>query len=132
MNRLTRTAALAAALMATCLLAPGTTAHAASGDWLSLTVTRPGTTGGGTRAALLLCDPPQGHPKAAEACAELAAADGDFSRLGDSDALCPLIYAPVRARAHGRWNGRQIDHERTYGNACELRAETGDVFALEG
>ncbi|MFI9394131.1 SSI family serine proteinase inhibitor [Streptomyces bauhiniae] len=132
MNRLTRTAALAAALMASCLLAPGTTAHAASGDWLSLTVTRPGTTGGGSRAALLLCDPPQGHPKAAEACAELAAADGDFSRLGDSGTLCPLIYAPVRARAHGRWNGRPIEYDRTYGNACELRAETADVFALEG
>ncbi|MFJ3659165.1 SSI family serine proteinase inhibitor [Streptomyces sp. NPDC090119] len=132
MNRLTRTAALAATLMATCLLAPGTTAHAASGDWLSLTVTRPGTTGGGTRAALLLCDPPQGHPKAAEACAELAAADGDFSRLSDPDTLCPLIYAPVRAHAQGRWNGRPIEFERTFGNACQLRAETGDVFALEG
>ncbi|MFD7882048.1 SSI family serine proteinase inhibitor [Streptomyces bauhiniae] len=132
MNRLTRTAALAATLMATCLLAPGTTAHAASGDWLSLTVTRPGTTGGGTRAALLLCDPPQGHPKAAEACAELLAADGDFSRLGDKDTLCPLIYAPVRASAHGRWHGKQIDFERTYGNACQLGAETGSVFALEG
>ncbi|MFJ4006320.1 SSI family serine proteinase inhibitor [Streptomyces sp. NPDC090023] len=132
MNRLTRTAALAATLMATCLLAPGTTAHAASGDWLSLTVTRPGTTGGGTRAALLLCDPPQGHPKAIEACAELAATDGDFSRLGDPDTLCPLIYAPVRAHAHGRWNGRPIEFERTFGNACQLRAESGDVFALEG
>ncbi|MGW5331351.1 SSI family serine proteinase inhibitor [Streptomyces bauhiniae] len=132
MNRLTRTAALAAALMATCLLAPGTTAHAASGDWLSLTLTRPGTTGGDTRTALLLCDPPQGHPKAAEACAELAAAEGDFSRLGDKDTLCTLIYAPVRARAHGRWHGRQVAYDRTLGNACELRAETGDVFALEG
>ncbi|MFK4108450.1 SSI family serine proteinase inhibitor [Streptomyces sp. NPDC002176] len=132
MNRPARTAALAAALMATCLLAPGPTAHAASGDWLSLAVTRPGTTGGGTRAALLLCDPPQGHPKAAEACAELATAEGDFSRLGDPDMLCPLIYAPVRARAQGLWHGKQIDYERTFGNACQLRAETGDVFALEG
>ncbi|MYZ10430.1 serine protease [Streptomyces sp. SID2999] len=132
MNRLTRTAALAATLMATCLLAPGTTAHAASGDWLSLTVTRPGTTGGGTRAALLLCDPPQGHPKAAEACAELIAAEGDFGRLGDRDTLCPLIYAPVRASAQGSWHGKRIDFERTYGNACEMGAETGSVFALEG
>ncbi|MFD4786443.1 SSI family serine proteinase inhibitor [Streptomyces sp. NPDC058459] len=132
MNRPTRTAALAAALMATCLLTPGATAHAAPGDWLSLTVTRPGTTGGGTRAALLLCDPPQGHPKAAEACAQLAAADGDFSRLGDSGTRCPLIYAPVRAQAHGRRHGRQVEYDRTYGNACELRAATGDVFTLAG
>ncbi|MFJ6843437.1 SSI family serine proteinase inhibitor [Streptomyces griseoluteus] len=132
MNRLTRTAALAAALMATCLLAPGTTAHAASGDWLSLTLTRPGTTGGGTRTALLLCDPPQGHPKAAEVCAELSAAEGDFSRLGDSATLCPLIYAPVRASAHGRWNGKPVAYDRTFGNACELGAATGSVFALEG
>ncbi|MFJ8732699.1 SSI family serine proteinase inhibitor [Streptomyces bauhiniae] len=54
------------------------------------------------------------------------------ARLGDSGTLCPLIYAPVRARAHGRWNGRPVEYDRTYGNACELRAETGDVFALEG
>ncbi|MET7614061.1 SSI family serine proteinase inhibitor [Streptomyces seoulensis] len=132
MNRLTRTAALAATLMATCLLAPGTTAHAASGDWLSLTVTRPGTDGAGSRAALLLCDPPQGHPKAAEACAELTAANGDFSRLGDKDTLCTLVYAPVRARARGSWHGKPVSYDRTFGNACELRAETGDVFALEG
>ncbi|MGW5045219.1 SSI family serine proteinase inhibitor [Streptomyces griseoluteus] len=84
MNRPTRAAALTAALMATCLLAPGTTAHAASGDWLSVAVTRPGTTGGGTRTALLLRDPPQDHPRAVEACAELNAVDGDFSRPGDS------------------------------------------------
>ncbi|MEU6818780.1 SSI family serine proteinase inhibitor [Streptomyces sp. NPDC046860] len=134
MNRLTRTAALAAALMATCLLTPGAPAHAAppgAADWLSLTVTRPGTTGGGTRAALLLCDPPQGHPKAPQACAELDAAEGDFSRLADPAAICPLIYAPVTARAHGRWNGHPADFERTYGNACELRAATGAVFALD-
>ncbi|MFF9394320.1 SSI family serine proteinase inhibitor [Streptomyces griseoluteus] len=99
---------------------------------LSLTVTRPGATGGGIRTAPLLCDPPQGHPQAAEACAEVTAVDDDFSRLGDSDTLCPLICAPVRPSAHGRWNGRRIDHGRTYGNACELRAATGDVFALEG
>ncbi|MFJ5516673.1 SSI family serine proteinase inhibitor [Streptomyces griseoluteus] len=60
------------------------------------------------------------------------AADGDLSRPGDSDTLCPLIHAPVRASAHGRWNGRRIDGERTHGNACELRTATGDVFALEG
>ncbi|MFJ6904989.1 SSI family serine proteinase inhibitor [Streptomyces griseoluteus] len=81
---------------------------------------------------MLLCDPPQGHPKAAEVCAEPTAADGDFSRLGDSDTLCPLIHVPVRAGAHGRWNGRRTDHERTYGNARELRAATGDVLAPEG
>ncbi|WP_279638112.1 SSI family serine proteinase inhibitor [Streptomyces griseoluteus] len=71
-------------------------------------------------------------PKAAEACAEPTAIDGDLGRPGDSDTLCPLSCAPVSASAHGRWNGRRTDHERTYGNACEPRAATGDVFALEG
>ncbi|MEU9921675.1 SSI family serine proteinase inhibitor [Streptomyces griseoluteus] len=71
-------------------------------------------------------------PAPAEACAEPTADDGDFGRLGDSGTLCPLICAPVGAGAQGRWRGRQIDHERTYGNACELRAATGDVCAVEG
>ncbi|MGW2209813.1 SSI family serine proteinase inhibitor [Streptomyces sp. NPDC001781] len=93
--------------MAACLLAPGTTALAASGDRLALTVTRPGTTSGGGRAALLLCDPPKGHPKAAEACAELTSAEGDFSRPRDSGTLCALVCAPVRARAQGRRHGRR-------------------------
>ncbi|MFE0346754.1 SSI family serine proteinase inhibitor [Streptomyces griseoluteus] len=109
MNRPTRLAAPAAVLMATCLLAPGITAHEASGGRLAPTATRPGTAGGGTRTTLLLRDPPPGHPKAAEASVELASFKGHFSRPGDSGTLCPLIHAPVRASAPGRWNGRRTD-----------------------
>ncbi|MEU4107903.1 SSI family serine proteinase inhibitor [Streptomyces sp. NPDC027717] len=136
MTYLNRTAAVAAALMTTCLLAPGPSAHAVSrdastGDWLRLTVTHGDSASSDTRGTLLLCDPPQGHAHAEEACAELAAVDGDISRLTPSDTLCTLIYAPVTAQAEGRWGGRRVEHHETYANDCVLRAETGAVFALD-
>jgi hypothetical protein len=136
MTYLTRaTAAAGALLTAAGLLAAGP-AQAASrgpvhGDWLYLTVTRGEAAAGGARGTLLLCDPPQGHPHAAQACAELAAADGRIDRIPAKDVFCPMIYAPVTAHARGQWNGRPVDFRETYSNACALGARTGSVFALE-
>ncbi|WP_455431806.1 SSI family serine proteinase inhibitor [Streptomyces fagopyri] len=94
----------------------------------------PGTGAGipGTRGALLLCDPPQGHPHAARACAELAAAEGDIGRIPDTPgALCPMIYAPVTAAARGAWDGRPVTYTHTFANSCVMGAATGAVFDLE-
>ncbi|MEU1528939.1 SSI family serine proteinase inhibitor [Streptomyces fagopyri] len=94
----------------------------------------PGTGDGmhGTRGALLLCDPPQGHPHAARACAELVAAEGDIDRIPDRPgALCPMIYAPVTAAARGAWDGRPVTYTHTFANSCAMGAATGAVFALE-
>lgn len=86
----------------------------------------------GTRGALLLCDPPQGHPHAARACAELAAAEGDIDRIPDTPGtLCPMIYAPVTAAARGAWDGRPVTYTHTFANSCVMGASTGAVFALE-
>ncbi|MGD1224208.1 MULTISPECIES: SSI family serine proteinase inhibitor [Streptomyces] len=105
------------------------TSHA--GDWLHLTVTHGDVATGGTRGALLLCDPPGGHPHAVRACEELDAADGDISRIPPApDAVCSLIYAPVTASAQGVWDGRRIDYTHTFSNSCVMEAETGAVFAL--
>ncbi|AVH55907.1 MULTISPECIES: subtilase-type protease inhibitor [Streptomyces] len=101
------------------------------GDWLLLTVTGGEALSSGTPGTLLLCDPPQGHPQAAQACDELRAAGGDISRIPPRpDALCPLIYAPVTASARGVWEGRRVDYTHTFPNSCVVRAETGAVFAL--
>lgn len=135
------------ALLAVCAApaaqaAPGT-GHGAG--WLHLTVTReaaapqvPGTRrtagprSGATRDALLLCDPPRGHRQAAEACAELTAAGGDIHAIPPREgALCPMIYAPVTARAQGRWHGRPVDYRETFSNECAMKARTGQVFALD-
>ncbi|QHA07471.1 serine protease [Streptomyces broussonetiae] len=136
MTYLTRAAVAAGALLAaTGLLAAGP-AHAAphdqdSGNWLRLTVTRGETPSGDVRGTTLLCDPPRGHARAAEACAELTTADGDIGRIPARRVFCPALYAPVNARARGRWNGRPVDFRQTYTNTCVMNARTGAVFALD-
>ncbi|MFD5264631.1 SSI family serine proteinase inhibitor [Streptomyces sp. NPDC058335] len=101
------------------------------GDGLRLTVTTGDSRSSDTRGTLLLCDPPQGHSRAAEACADLTAADGDIGAVVHRDAVCSLLYAPVTAHASGRWNGRPVEYTKTFSNTCVMLAETGAVFALD-
>ncbi|MGJ3561422.1 SSI family serine proteinase inhibitor [Streptomyces sp. INA 01156] len=56
--------------------------------------------------------PAQGHPRAADACAELAAADGRISDIPAQDTICTMIYAPVTAHAHGQWRGSRSSTRR--------------------
>lgn len=102
------------------------------GSWLYLTVARGDARHGDPHGTLLLCDPPQGHGKAAEACADLERVGGDISRLRTVDAFCPMIYAPVTVHARGEWNGRPVDYRETFANGCAMGARTGSVFALDG
>jgi Subtilisin inhibitor-like len=138
MNHFTRAAAARGALFAaTALLAAGQTPARAAphphahGNWLHVTVIHGDARGGGTRAALLMCDPPRGHAHAADACAELDAASGDIDALPHEETFCPMIYAPVTARAEGRWNGERVAYAHTFANTCELTARTRHVFALD-
>lgn len=101
------------------------------GTWLYLTLTTGNAQSSDTRGTLLMCNPSQGHRSAATACAELEAVDGDIDRMTQKDTFCPMIYAPVSARASGQWNGRPVEYQRQFGNACEMRAWTGVVFALD-
>ncbi|WP_217184672.1 SSI family serine proteinase inhibitor [Streptomyces sp. AC495_CC817] len=103
---------------------------AVQGDWLYVTVTRGDARSSDTRGTLLLCDPPQGHGRAAEACAELRRTDGDITRIPHRYAICTEIYAPVRASAEGQWGGRPVTYEQTFANPCVMAARTGAVFAL--
>ncbi|MFF7970990.1 SSI family serine proteinase inhibitor [Streptomyces sp. NPDC007905] len=133
-----RAAAAVGALLASAGLLAAGPAHAAPrdtfpGNWLHLTVTRGDSGSGVTRGTLLLCDPPLGHPHAAEACAQLAAAGGDIARIPhDTHVFCPMIYAPVTVHARGRWNGRLVVYRQTYSSKCVMRTRTGSVFALDG
>ncbi|MFI9154038.1 SSI family serine proteinase inhibitor [Streptomyces sp. NPDC053367] len=106
--------------------------HTFSGDWLYLTVTHGDGRSGDMRGTLLLCDPPQGHTRAAEACEQLAAVDGHFERIPPMAAICPMIYAPVTAHARGTWHGKPVRYTRTFSNSCEMATLTGPVFALDG
>ncbi|WP_077797890.1 SSI family serine proteinase inhibitor [Streptomyces sp. JHA26] len=134
---ITTAAARTGLLLTAALLAVGAApARAAAptepaGDWLQVTLTRGDTSSGATRSAVLRCDPPRGHARAAEACAELAAADGDPGRIPLRDTYCPMVYAPVTAQAHGQWRGRAVEYSRTFPNTCVMTARTGAVFALD-
>ncbi|EKX67093.1 serine protease [Streptomyces ipomoeae] len=110
--------------------APADTESTFPGNWLYVSLTRDGAQAGAIRSALLLCDPPQGHTRAAQACAELRDADGDINRIPHKNSICTQIYAPIRATARGEWNGRQVTYEQTFANGCVLTARTGAVFAL--
>lgn len=136
MTYITRATAAAGALLASVGLLAAGPAQAAprpmlTGNWLDLTVTRGDAHTGYTRHALLLCDPPLGHAHAAEACAELSAADGDIDRIPPKRIFCTMIFAPVTVHARGRWHGRPVDFQETYSSKCVMSGRTGEVFALD-
>lgn len=79
--------------------------------------------------ALLTCNPSGGtHPRAAQACADLATAQGDFAKLPKKPEFCPMIYAPVTATASGTYEGKRIDFRQEFDNRCLLARVTGHVF----
>ncbi|MDQ0384687.1 hypothetical protein J2S54_001507 [Streptomyces sp. DSM 42143] len=144
------TAAARAGLLAAAalLLACAAPAQAAAerdpaGDWLLLTVTpddaQPGILPGApakdrpdaTRGALLLCDPPRGHARAARACAELDAVNGRIADIPLRETHCPMIHAPVTAQARGQWRGQPVEYTQTFSNDCVMAARTGAVFAWD-
>ncbi|MGY3204925.1 SSI family serine proteinase inhibitor [Streptomyces sp. TE5632] len=104
---------------------------AAPDTWLAVGVDRGETRAGTKSGSMLLCDPPQGHPRAADACAELAAANGRISEIPARDTICTMVHAPVTAHARGQWRGQPVEYTETFPNACVMRARTGSVFALD-
>jgi hypothetical protein len=106
------------------------------GNWVYVSVTDGDARSGApaeARGSLLLCDPPQavGHREVTRACAALARAGGDPTAIpARADAVCPMRYAPVTARARGQWGGRLVQYAETFPNACVMTARTGDVFTL--
>ncbi|MGV9287457.1 SSI family serine proteinase inhibitor [Streptomyces sp. NPDC003719] len=130
----TRTGLLLTAVLLAAGAAPARAAAAPepADDWLLVTVARGGTTTDTAPRAMLRCDPPRGHARAAEACADLETANGDPGRVPPRDTLCPMVYAPVTAHAEGQWRGRAVDYTQTFPNTCVMTARTGAVFALDG
>lgn len=125
--------------VAVLLLAASTSpAHATAGrdaipgNWLQLSVTTGNSQSSDTRGTLLMCNPPQGHAHAKEACAQLAAAHGDINAIPvDTGAICNTLYAPVVASARGVWDGRRVEYRKEFSNACVMKAHTGAVFELD-
>jgi hypothetical protein len=109
---------------------PGYSGGGGRGPGADLTLTYLAEAGFAT-AVKLECDPPGGgHPKPADACAELAAAGGDPAKIEPGHGACMMIYAPITAEITGKWHGTEINWQRTYGNSCEMRRALGVLFAF--
>ncbi|MBE1532502.1 SSI family serine proteinase inhibitor [Actinomadura algeriensis] len=79
----------------------------------------------------LTCDPPGGsHPKAAAACAALAAKQDPFKPV--TSKICTKIYGgPATATVQGTWRGQKIDTEFSREDGCRLHRWT-EVAPLFG
>ncbi|MFE1558691.1 SSI family serine proteinase inhibitor [Streptomyces sp. NPDC058734] len=118
------TAAPAAALPAAATPPPVADAH------VRLTVTR--TVGPARNASVWLDCPARRaphHPNREAACADLAAADGDFDRLpGQETAYCSNDSSLVTVTADGTYAGREVHWRHVYADDCALALATGKVF----
>ncbi|WP_167768834.1 SSI family serine proteinase inhibitor [Nocardia sp. CS682] len=87
---------------------------------------------GGKRVVSLICAPRIGgtHPKAEQACANLAAADGNIRALADFTVppLCSQDFVPVVAAIDGVWRGEPVSDHGFFSNECVLHATTVAVF----
>jgi|SRR5690606_5261783 len=87
--------------------------------------------GTASRSATLHCRPAGGtHPSAADACAALESAGGDFSSLRPSGGACTMEYRPVQVSARGHWGAEPVDYSETFSNPCTARNGTDGVFAF--
>jgi hypothetical protein len=83
------------------------------------------------RTATLTCAPVGGtHKSAAEACATLAAANGNPADIIPADIMCTMEYAPVKVKVVGRWDKKSVRYTETFSNNCRTSAEGGALFQL--
>ena len=109
--------------------APGV-ARAGEGAALGLMITPlPGGTPSSPRVVTLTCDPVGGtHPRAAEACEQLAAANGDIKAVPYIPRPCPPVWEPVTVTARGTWRGQVIDYTVREGGVACANVSHGVIF----
>ncbi len=79
----------------------------------------------------LRCDPPGGdHPKAEQACQDVAKSGGDLQQMpaNANPRACFMIYAPVTVSAQGDYRGQPVKFQKKYPNTCVMRDKTGSIF----
>ncbi|MFC0551221.1 SSI family serine proteinase inhibitor [Planotetraspora thailandica] len=84
------------------------------------------------RSSMLNCPATLGvRPVRAEACTVVEKVKGDLDQLQPTQGtVCPMMFSPVTVTANGVWDGRRVNFERTFGNACEMRSVTGSLFDI--
>ncbi|MDE9367382.1 SSI family serine proteinase inhibitor [Luteipulveratus sp. YIM 133132] len=131
MKKLHTVLAAAAIAAAPAVVAP-TTAHAdvvPTYVRLNLQVT---DAAGHSTYGSLRCNPAGGfHKDPAAACSELIKVNGEPQHLFvHPEVMCTRDYRPVTARMTGYWGDRMVSYTKTFGNACNMWAATGPVFAI--
>jgi subtilisin inhibitor-like len=77
----------------------------------------------------LRCEPTGGtHVAAEQACTTLTTVNGNFERLWNTGALCPLIYQPVTVSVVGHWRKKPAMFKHSYDNQCFAATESAEVF----
>jgi hypothetical protein len=84
-------------------------------------------------SATLTCSPntsTQDYHDVDRACADIAAAGGDFRALPGRPGMDCSKYRgwKIRTTATGTWNGRPVSYDVLHANACEWRKATDQVF----
>lgn len=129
-------AAVCGPLTGTALATQGTTPsalYAPSALVLTVGHGRDAATTTPERAVTLTCAPTASgtHPAAAQACAELRGAGGDFDALEAADGvMCSKLYSPVVVTVDGVWQGRRVSYERTFANECVKDSYGSGVFTF--
>ncbi|QGK71230.1 protease inhibitor [Allosaccharopolyspora coralli] len=123
---------LAAAAVVGAALIPAT-AHAGPAEPAELSVMHLSVTNQAkiteSRSTLLTCGPAGGtHANAAQACAALDEAAGNFQDLQAQSTQCPLIYEPVTVTAKGTWKNAPVEFTHEFANSCVLAAQTEGVY----
>jgi hypothetical protein len=100
---------------------------------LAITITPlPGGMPSTPRYAVLTCDPAGGtHPKAAQACDEIAAAGGDIAAVPPNRNMgCLPVWEPVTIAVRGIWRGAALDYAATQGAVSCAMISHGAVFMI--
>jgi hypothetical protein len=115
--------------------AAGTTTAASEGPAAAssvLTMTKSGTSWSGPldKQVTLQCEPSGGtHPRPEDACAAIAAVDGQLDKLPRAPGVgCPGLWLPVTVTVTGTWRLQPVSFTKTYGNDCEASVGSGFVF----
>ncbi|MFB9834675.1 SSI family serine proteinase inhibitor, partial [Actinoallomurus acaciae] len=83
------------------------------------------------RTVTLQCYPTGGtHPKAAQACSDVARSGGDLAQMpaNTNPRACFMIYSPVTVTAQGQWHGQAVRYTKKFPNTCVMHDKTGSVF----
>ncbi|SDI25101.1 Subtilisin inhibitor-like [Sinosporangium album] len=114
--------------------AASVTPHAQSSLVLSVTVGTAAPNGPRPtpKVVTLRCDRDSGsHPTPRAACDLLRKVNGNAANLNvDPGGICTREYIPHTARLLGKWRGRPVSFEKTFGNRCEMIKTTGAVFTF--